>query len=108
MSGKEGFFLGRRQNQVAEGSAHRDAIQWCRGWNSDLGVTGLPFPFSPVEDVVLHSESSSLSESGASHDNGENYPPACLTPPVSSQNICWFSPSYCSSSLAMPHAPMCP
>lgn len=35
----------------------------------------LLFPSSPVEDVVLHSESSSLSESGASHDNGENCPP---------------------------------
>lgn len=40
MSGKDGFFLERSQNQVAEGSAPRDVIQRYRGWNSDLGVTG--------------------------------------------------------------------
>ncbi|XP_010848400.1 PREDICTED: coiled-coil domain-containing protein 120, partial [Bison bison bison] len=42
-----------------------------RGWHPGLALISLGLRFSPVEDVVLHSESSSLSESGASHDNEE-------------------------------------
>ncbi|XP_023616718.1 coiled-coil domain-containing protein 120 [Myotis lucifugus] len=41
-----------------------------------LVLMGWVSPFSPVEDVVLHSESSSLSESGASHDNED--PRSCF------------------------------
>ena len=51
-----------------------------RGWHPGLALISLGLRFSPVEDVVLHSESSSLSESGASHDNGEN--PCPLNSPV--------------------------
>lgn len=61
----KGGFLGRVQGGAETG-------QWYKGMTSGLALMGWVSPFSPVEDVVLHSESSSLSESGASHDNGED------------------------------------
>lgn len=63
-SGKGGFLgrngPGRRPSGVV------------RRLHPGLALMGLGLPFSPVEDGILHSESSSLSESGASHDNGED------------------------------------
>lgn len=51
-----------------------------RAGRPGLALTGPGLPFSPAEDVVLHSESSSLSESGASHDNGKD--PSPPNPPL--------------------------
>jgi hypothetical protein len=63
--------------KVQKAGKAEEPMQWCKEMVSGpgLGNDRPVFLFLPVEDVVLHSESSSLSESGASHDNGEDpYP----------------------------------
>lgn len=86
-----------------------------RGWHPGLALISVGLCFSPVEDVVLHSESSSLSESGASHDNGENpcplnSPVLCIAPalPLQPHPILWWSSHLLHFTTLSPVSPISP